>query len=153
MQYVNAPELDARYRNPDGWVRTGDLGLIDSDGYLVLAGRKKDIIIRGGTNISPEQIESLVTGYPNVVSAACVPVPDPDLGQRVCLCLALRDGAERPPLSDINAYLRRQGAGSQQAAGIPALCTPTPAHACREGGQARACRRDRVCCSRAGAVC
>lgn len=109
MQYVNAPELDAKYRDAEGWVRTGDLGLIDRDGYLVLAGRKKDIIIRGGANISTVQIESLITAYPDVVSAACVPVPDSDLGQRVCLCLTLRDGVERPSLSDINAYLRRQG--------------------------------------------
>ncbi len=109
MQYVNAPDLDARYRDSGGWVRTGDLGSIDGDGYLVLAGRKKDIIIRGGANISTVQIENLATAHPDVVSAACVPVPDLDLGQRVCLCLTVRDGAERPSLSDINAFLRHSG--------------------------------------------
>ncbi|MBA5604232.1 acyl--CoA ligase [Duganella sp. FT3S] len=109
MQYVNAADLDRRYRDADGWVSTGDLGLIDADGRLVLAGRKKDIIIRGGANISTVQIESLVTAYPDVVSAACVPVPDTDLGQRVCLCLTMRDGAERPALADLTGYLRDQG--------------------------------------------
>ena len=109
MQYVNAPDLDALYRDKDGWVYTGDLGLIDNDGYLVLSGRKKDIIIRGGVNISPAQIENIAVSHPAVVSAACVPVADPDLGHRVCLCLVLRDGAERPSLSQFTAYLREQG--------------------------------------------
>ena len=93
----------------DGWVYTGDLGFIDDDGYLVLAGRKKDIIIRGGVNISPAQIENIAVSHPAVVSAACVPVPDPDLGHRVCLCLALRDGAERPSLSQFTHYLHEKG--------------------------------------------
>jgi acyl-CoA synthetase (AMP-forming)/AMP-acid ligase II len=109
MQYVNAPELDAQYRDGEGWVKTGDLGYIDSDGYLVLAGRKKDIIIRGGSNISPIQIEMLATGHPDVVCAACVPVPDPDLGQRVCICLTLRAGTPRFSLGELTDYLRAQG--------------------------------------------
>lgn len=109
MQYVNAPDLDALYRDKDGWVYTGDLGLIDDDGYLVLSGRKKDIIIRGGVNISPAQIENIAVSHPAVVSAACIPVADPDLGHRVCLCLALRDGAERPSLSQFTRYLCNQG--------------------------------------------
>lgn len=109
MQYVNAPELDARYRDTEGWVCTGDLGYINRDGYLVLAGRKKDIIIRGGANISPVQIEMLATGHPDVVCAACVPVPDPDLGQRVCICVTLRAGAPRFALKSLTDYLRSQG--------------------------------------------
>jgi len=109
MQYVNAPELDAKYRDEQGWVHTGDLGLIDDAGYLVLSGRKKDIIIRGGANISTVQIENLATSHPDVVAAVCVPVPDADLGQRVCICLTMREGAERLSLSEITAYLREQG--------------------------------------------
>lgn len=109
MQYVNAPDLDAKYRDRDGWVCTGDIGLIDGAGYLVLSGRKKDIIIRGGANISPVQIENIATSHPDVVSAACVPVPDPDLGQRVGICLTLREGTERLALSQISDYLRTQG--------------------------------------------
>jgi len=109
MQYVNAPELDAKYRDRDGWVYTGDLGLIDDAGYLVLSRRKKDIIIRGGANISTVQVENLATSHPDVVGAVCVPVPDPDLGQRVCICLTMREGAERLSLSEITSYLREQG--------------------------------------------
>ncbi len=55
--YVGAPELNARYRAPGGWVRTGDLGHLDADGYLVVSGRLKDVVIRGGLNISPAEIE------------------------------------------------------------------------------------------------
>lgn len=109
MQYVNAPELDERYRDAEGWVKTGDLGFIDNQGYLVLAGRKKDVIIRGGANISPVQIEGLVMAHADVVSVACVPVPDPDLGQRVCLCVTLREGAAKFALQDITDFLRQQG--------------------------------------------
>ncbi|WP_447736090.1 class I adenylate-forming enzyme family protein [Pseudomonas shirazensis] len=109
MQYVNAPELDERYRDAEGWVKTGDLGFIDPQGYLVLAGRKKDIIIRGGANISPVQIEGLVMAHPDVVTVACVAVPDRDLGQRVCVCVTLRDGAPRFALADISSFLREQG--------------------------------------------
>ncbi|PTR17570.1 acyl-CoA synthetase [Nitrosospira sp. Nsp2] len=109
MQYVNAPDLDALYRDADGWVFTGDLGFIDDDGYLVLSGRKKDIIIRGGLNISPAQIENIAVSHPAVVSAACVPVADPDVGHRVCLCLALKDGIERPSLSQFTRYLHEKG--------------------------------------------
>ncbi len=109
MQYVNAPELDQAYRDQQGWVKTGDLGYINQQGHLVLAGRKKDIIIRGGANISPVQIEGLVTRHPDVVTVACVPVPDFDLGQRVCLCVTLRPQAERFSLSEITNYLREQG--------------------------------------------
>ena len=109
MQYVNAPELDEKYRDAQGWVKTGDLGYINQKGHLVLAGRKKDIIIRGGANISPVQIESLVMGHPDVVTVACVPVPDADLGQRVCLCVTLRPQAARFSLKEITDYLREQG--------------------------------------------
>ncbi|MGB8232085.1 MAG: AMP-binding protein, partial [Pseudonocardiaceae bacterium] len=94
--YVNAPELDEHYRTPDGWVRTGDRGLLDDEGRLRLVGRSKEIIIRGGANISPGEVEAVVAAHADVVSVACIGVPDADLGQRVCACVALRAGA--PPL-------------------------------------------------------
>ncbi len=109
MQYVNAPELDKRYRNDNGWVKTGDLGLIDQQGYLILSGRKKDIIIRGGANISPVQIEKLATAHPHVLGALCLPVPDPIVGQRVCLCIMLQPKHSRVPLNEINQFLYKKG--------------------------------------------
>ncbi len=109
MQYVNNPDLDVLYRDKEGWVYTGDLGFIDSDGYLVLTGRKKDIIIRGGVNISPAQIENLAASHPAVISAVCIPVADEDLGHRICLCLVLQEGTERPSLPQFTRYLHEQG--------------------------------------------
>ncbi|MBV8541653.1 MAG: AMP-binding protein [Pseudonocardiales bacterium] len=94
--YVHAPELDERYRTPDGWVRTGDRGFLDAEGRLRLVGRGKEIVIRGGANISPTEVELAVAAHQDVVSVACIGVPDADLGQRVCACVALRAGA--PPL-------------------------------------------------------
>lgn len=107
--YVNAPELDVRYRTPDGWVRTGDRGLLDDDGRLRLAGRSKDIIIRGGTNISPTEVELAVAAHQDVISVACIGVSDPDLGQRVCACVALRAGSPRLNLGRLGAFLDSSG--------------------------------------------
>lgn len=109
MQYVNAPELDARYRDEEGWVHTGDLGYLDAQGYLVLAGRKKDIIIRGGANISPVQIENIATSHPDIVGSACIAVSDVDLGQRVCICLTTKEGKPRLSLEELHRYFRQQG--------------------------------------------
>lgn len=109
MQYVNAPELDQTYRDTQGWVKTGDLGYIDPQGRLVLKGRKKDIIIRGGANISPAQIEGLIMGHPDVIHVACVAVPDSDLGQRVGVCITLKQEAKKFSLKSLSDYLLSQG--------------------------------------------
>jgi acyl-CoA synthetase len=103
--YVHAPELDARYRTPQGWVRTGDRGFLDDEGRLRLVGRSKEIVIRGGSNISPAEVEGAVAAHADVVSVACIGVPDEDLGQRVCACVVLRAGA--PPLdrASLGAFL------------------------------------------------
>ena len=109
MQYVNDAALNENYRDRGGWAYTGDLGCIDARGYLVLAGRKKDIIIRGGSNISPAQIENQATAHPDIISAACVPIADADLGCRVCICVTLRDGAKRMSLKALASFLQQRG--------------------------------------------
>jgi acyl-CoA synthetase len=76
--------------NKSGWYMTGDLGSIDAEGYLRIAGRSKDIIIRGGHNIHPAHIEELATRHPAVQRAAAVPVKDARLGEKVCLVVAFR---------------------------------------------------------------
>lgn len=73
--------------NATGWFMTGDLGWTDAAGYLRVTGRKKEIIIRGGHNIHPAQIEALAMRHPAVEKAAAFPVPDPRLGERVCLAV------------------------------------------------------------------
>jgi acyl-CoA synthetase len=69
--YVHAPELDARYWTPKGWVRTGDRGYLDDEGRLRLVGRSKEIVIRGGANISPSEVEGAVAAHEDVASVAC----------------------------------------------------------------------------------
>jgi acyl-CoA synthetase len=83
--------------NASGWFMTGDLGSIDADGYLRIAGRSKDIIIRGGHNIHPAHIEELTTRHPAVQRAAAVPVKDARLGEKVCLVVAFRKGQSATP--------------------------------------------------------
>jgi non-ribosomal peptide synthetase component E (peptide arylation enzyme) len=91
--YLNEPERSEAAWYGDGWYRSGDLGRMDEDGYLSIVGRVKDLIIRGGQNISPREIEDLVVALPEVAEAAVVGVPDPLFGERVCACVILREGA------------------------------------------------------------
>ncbi|MGW8778455.1 class I adenylate-forming enzyme family protein [Streptomyces sp. NPDC055796] len=108
MCYVASPELDARYRTPEGWVRTGDLGLIDEGGVLHLVGRLKDIVIRGGANISPAEVERELASHPRVRDVVCVGVPDQLMGERLAACVVPR-GPEAPTLASLGEHLTRRG--------------------------------------------
>ncbi len=77
----------------DGWVRSGDLVTADAEGYVAVVGRKKEIIIRGGLNIAPREIEEMLAVFPEVARAAVVGLPDDRLGERMCACVVLRPGA------------------------------------------------------------
>ena len=92
--YFNAPELTARAFDDEGWYRTGDLFEIAGDRgqFYRFAGRHKDIVIRGGMNISSEEVEGLLLAHPKVREAAVVGVPDPMLGERVCAVVVPRPG-------------------------------------------------------------
>lgn len=87
------PERTAATFSREGWVRSGDLVELDDDGYLTVVGRKKEIIIRGGLNIAPREIEELLVAFPEVERAAVVGVPDERLGERMCACVVLCEGA------------------------------------------------------------
>jgi acyl-CoA synthetase (AMP-forming)/AMP-acid ligase II len=76
----------------DGWVCSGDVGVLDDDGHLRVVGRKKEIIIRGGLNIAPREIEELILAFPEVDRCAVVGVPDERLGERMCACVTLQPG-------------------------------------------------------------
>jgi acyl-CoA synthetase len=78
--------------NASGWFMSGDLGQFDAGGNLQIVGRKKDLVIRGGHNIHPARIENLAISHPAVLKAAAFAVPDPRLGERVCLAIIPRDG-------------------------------------------------------------
>jgi non-ribosomal peptide synthetase component E (peptide arylation enzyme) len=79
---------------PGGWVKSGDLVRLDADGYLTVAGRKKEIVIRGGINIAPREIEDLISDLPQVRQVAVVGVPDDRLGERCCACVVLHEGQQ-----------------------------------------------------------
>ena len=78
----------------DGWVRTGDLGWLDEDGYLYLAGRKSDLIIRGGENIAPEEVEVVLKSHPAVDEVAVFGVADEEWGERVAAAVVRQPGAD-----------------------------------------------------------
>jgi long-chain acyl-CoA synthetase len=90
--YLNRPEETAR-TVVDGWLRTGDVGRFDEDGYLILVDRIKDMIIRGGENLYPKEIENVLYAYPDVLEAAVVGAPDPVYGEVPVAFVALRAGA------------------------------------------------------------
>ncbi|GAA3761153.1 hypothetical protein GCM10022402_43680 [Salinactinospora qingdaonensis] len=106
--YVNAPELDARYRTSGGWVRTGDRGVLLSDGALRVVDRIKRVVIRGGYNISPLEVERHISTHPDVADVSCVAVPDAELGERLCACVAQPPAAAPLTLPDLTDYLERQ---------------------------------------------
>jgi 2,3-dihydroxybenzoate-AMP ligase len=91
--YYGVPEYNARQFTPDGFYRSGDLMRQHPSGNYMVEGRKKDLINRGGEKISAEEIENLILSNPAVKNVACIAVPDPDLGERMCACIILRDGA------------------------------------------------------------
>jgi acyl-CoA synthetase len=84
LGYWNDPEKTAATIGPDGFFATGDLGRVDDDGFLRVTGRIKDIIIRGGLNISAREVEENAAMHPNVAAIAAVSMPDERLGEKVC---------------------------------------------------------------------
>jgi len=91
--YFGVPEYNARTFTSDGFYRSGDLMRRHKSGNYIVEGRKKDLINRGGEKISAEEIENLILSHPAVKNVACVPVPDPVLGERMCACVLLREKA------------------------------------------------------------
>ncbi|HEX6312981.1 MAG TPA: class I adenylate-forming enzyme family protein [Acidimicrobiia bacterium] len=92
-EYYRDPDATAQTWTPDGWLRSGDLGYLDADGFLYLVGRKKDLIIRGGHNIYPTDVEAVILEHPAVREAAVVGVPHPVLGEDVAAFVVRRPGA------------------------------------------------------------
>jgi cyclohexanecarboxylate-CoA ligase len=103
------PALDAETFTADGWLRTGDLGVLDADGFLRITGRKKDIIIRKGENISAREVEDLLATHPAVAEVAVVGVPDAAAGEIACAVVRLAPGRPVPTLADVTAHLVAQG--------------------------------------------
>jgi non-ribosomal peptide synthetase component E (peptide arylation enzyme) len=105
--YFRAPELSRRAFDEQGYYRTGDLFEIagDRQQYYRYVGRSKDLVIRGGVNISSEEVESLLLACPGVQDVAVVAVPDPILGEKLCACIVARPG-HSPTLGDLQRFLK-----------------------------------------------
>ncbi len=105
------PALNERGFTADGWYRSGDLAVADEQGYLRIAGRAKDVILRGGENLSAKEIEDLVFEHPDVEEVAMVGYPDEVLGERACAVVVAR----RPlALEDVVGYLRSRSVANQK---------------------------------------
>ena len=92
--YYKSPEQTQAALDGDGWLHTGDLGYRDADGFYFVTGRIKELIIKGGENIAPREIDEALLRHPAVLEAAAVGIPDPDYGQDILACVVLKPGAE-----------------------------------------------------------
>lgn len=101
--------LDGDAFTDDGWLRTGDLGEVDEEGYLTVTGRLKDIVVRSGEKISARELEDLLAGHPAVAAVAVVARPDPRTGERVCACVVPRDPHRPPTVADLAEFLTGLG--------------------------------------------
>lgn len=109
--YVRGEQVSGQYRersalDAGGWFPTRDAGFIDPDGYLFLSGRADDVIVRGGENISPGEIEDVVLSHPAIADAAAVAVPSAEWGEAVGLAVVVRDDAARPGDDELKEMIR-----------------------------------------------
>ena len=103
--YYNLPGETEAAVTPDGWLRSGDLGIMDEDGYLVITGRIKDMIIRGGENIYPREIEEFLSGMEGVMDIQVVSVPSRKYGEEVAAFIIPKEGVTLRA-EDVRAYCR-----------------------------------------------
>jgi len=92
--YWNDPERSAEAIDPRGWIHTGDLATMDEEGYLNIVGRSKDMVIRGGENVYPREVEEFLHTHPDVLEAAVIGVPDERFGEELMAWIRLREGAQ-----------------------------------------------------------
>lgn len=106
--------LTAKHFDSDGWYRTGDIGVLDDDGYLTITDRTADLIIRGGENISALEVEEVLLSLPDVIEAIVVAAPDARLGERVAAVLRVRDGGTMPDLDQVRSHFESNGVARQK---------------------------------------
>ncbi|MFF2210560.1 AMP-binding protein [Streptomyces antibioticus] len=104
LGYWNEPEKTAEAVDAGRWMHTGDLAVMREDGYVEIVGRIKDMIIRGGENIYPREIEEFLYGHPGIQDVQVVGVPHEKYGEEVLACVIPRDPAEPPTLEDVRAF-------------------------------------------------
>ncbi|MGW4477647.1 AMP-binding protein [Rhodococcus triatomae] len=113
LGYTDA-ELTAGAFDDDGWYHTGDIGVLDDDGYLTVTDRKSDIVIRGGENISAAAVEDTLSSVPAIAEAVVVAVPDPRLGERPAAVVRVRPGFSLPDLAEIRRHFAAAGVARQK---------------------------------------
>ncbi|RJP23865.1 MAG: long-chain fatty acid--CoA ligase [Candidatus Abyssobacteria bacterium SURF_5] len=91
-QYYKAPDITAKAIEPDGWLHTGDIGYMDADGFVFVTGRIKELIIKGGENIAPREIDEALYCHPAVLDCAAVGIPDDHYGEEIMCCVVLKPG-------------------------------------------------------------
>jgi acyl-CoA synthetase len=114
IEYLGNPEETAALFTPDGFSRSGDLGVMTDDGYVRVTGRLKDIVIRGGMNISVREIEDMLAEHPALQASACVGMPDERLGERVCCFVVTAAGQDTPTVEDLRQFLLGHGMAIQK---------------------------------------
>jgi acyl-CoA synthetase (AMP-forming)/AMP-acid ligase II len=102
------PALDAEAFDDEGYFRSGDLGVVDDDGYVTITGRLKDVIIRHGENISAKEVEDLLYAHPGVADVAVIGLPDPRTGERACAVVSVAEG-QTFDFAEMGDYLRGKG--------------------------------------------
>ncbi|TXS19542.1 AMP-binding protein [Streptomyces sp. adm13(2018)] len=106
LGYWDEPEKTAEAIDTGRWMHTGDLAVMRDDGYVQIVGRIKDMIIRGGENVYPREIEEFLYGYAKIADVQVVGVPDERYGEEILACVIARDPADPPTLEDVTAYCR-----------------------------------------------
>ncbi len=102
--YWNDPQKTSEAIDPDGWMHTGDVAVMDELGYVAITGRIKDMVIRGGENVYPREIEEFLYQHPDIVDAQIVGVPDERYGEELMAWLRIREGAEEPTAESIRDF-------------------------------------------------
>jgi long-chain acyl-CoA synthetase len=103
--YLNQPEATAEAIDADGWFYTGDIGRVDDEGRYYIVDRKKEMIIRGGYNVYPREIEEVLYGHPAVAETAVIGVPHPELGEEVGAAVRLKPGVD-VDADELRAYAK-----------------------------------------------
>ena len=105
--YWNLPDATKATITPDGWLNTGDVGRVDEDGYFYIVDRTKDLIIRGGYNVYPREIEEVLYEHPAVAEAAVIGIPHDSLGEEVGAAVALKKDANVQP-EELRDYVKER---------------------------------------------
>ncbi len=103
FEYIGAPQPE---RTPDGFTSIGDLGWTDDDGYLYIADRRTDMIITGGANVFPAEVEAALSEHPDVADVVVIGLPDPEWGRRVHAIVEATDPGNPPSPDDLDAHAR-----------------------------------------------